>query len=133
MAREKNAEFTPQTTMSIPVQSPKTAILLVDHGSCCAESNALLHDAAKRFRQQSNFQIVEPAHMELALPSIQQAFDRCVERGAKESSSSPGSFPPEDTGRKIFQNLFGTRPHITQVSRGLSRPRLDCIRDSLVQ
>jgi sirohydrochlorin ferrochelatase len=59
-----------------------TAILLVDHGSRRAESNALLHDAARRFRQYSGYTIVEPAHMELAQPSIQQAFDTCVTLGA---------------------------------------------------
>ncbi|MFM7039600.1 MAG: CbiX/SirB N-terminal domain-containing protein [Planctomycetaceae bacterium] len=80
--------------MSIPVQSPNTAILLVDHGSRRAESNALLHDAAKRFRQQSNYQIVEPAHMELAQPSIQQAFDRCVERGAQRIVVFPWFLSP---------------------------------------
>lgn len=66
----------------MPQPQPTTAILLVDHGSRRAESNALLHDAARRFRLQSSYQIVEPAHMELAQPSIQQAFDRCVELGA---------------------------------------------------
>jgi len=61
---------------------PVTAILIVDHGSRRAESNQLLHDAARRFQKQSGYTIVEPAHMELAEPSIRQAFDQCVSRGA---------------------------------------------------
>ncbi len=60
----------------------KTAIIVVDHGSRRAESNDLLLDVVEMFRQQSDYEIVEPAHMELAEPSIQTAFDRCVERGA---------------------------------------------------
>ena len=35
---------------------------------------------AKRFSQ--NYRIVEPAHMELAEPSIATAYAKCVERGA---------------------------------------------------
>lgn len=34
------------------------------------------------FAPEAGFEIVEPAHMELAEPSIGTAFDRCVERGA---------------------------------------------------
>ena len=34
------------------------------------------------FAAQTHYQIVEPAHMELAEPSIATAFDRCVARGA---------------------------------------------------
>ena len=60
-----------------------TAIIIVDHGSRRRESNTMLTVAAERFAAQSSFSIVEPAHMELAEPTIAQAFDRCVARGAK--------------------------------------------------
>lgn len=80
--------------MSLQVTEPNTAILIVDHGSRRAESNALLHDAAKRFRQQSGYSIVEPAHMELAQPSIRQAFDRCVELGAQRIVVFPWFLSP---------------------------------------
>lgn len=69
----------PQTQSdSIP-----TAIMIVDHGSRRTESNETLHRATARFAADSQYQIVEPAHMELAEPSIATAFDRCVQRGAK--------------------------------------------------
>ena len=58
-------------------------IVVVDHGSRRAESNDLLLDVVAMFREQSGYEIVEPAHMEIAEPTIQTAFDRCVERGAK--------------------------------------------------
>ena len=62
---------------------PVTGVIIVDHGSRRTESNAMLHQAAERFAADSPYPIVEPAHMELAEPSIATAFGRCVERGAK--------------------------------------------------
>jgi len=60
-------------------------IVIVDHGSRRQESNAMLEEVARlfaeRFRQR--YEIVEPAHMELAEPSIATAFANCVERGAR--------------------------------------------------
>jgi sirohydrochlorin ferrochelatase len=60
----------------------KLGIVLVDHGSRREESNALLVDVVRQFAEMSDFDIVEPAHMELAEPSIATAFGRCVDRGA---------------------------------------------------
>ena len=58
-------------------------IILVDHGSRREESNDLLLDIVRQFAQATGWPIVEPAHMELAEPSIATAFDRCVDQGAK--------------------------------------------------
>lgn len=58
-------------------------LILVDHGSKRDESNRMLLDVVERFADWSELPIVEPAHMELGEPSIDMAFDRCVERGAK--------------------------------------------------
>jgi sirohydrochlorin ferrochelatase len=58
-------------------------IILVDHGSRRDESNAMLLDVVRNFAKASGLPIVEPAHMELAEPSIATAFSRCVEQGAK--------------------------------------------------
>ena len=59
-------------------------IIIVDHGSTSPESNQLLEqvvaDFARRFGRK--YEIVEPAHMELAEPSIAKAYARCVCRGA---------------------------------------------------
>jgi sirohydrochlorin ferrochelatase len=59
-----------------------TAIILVDHGSRFAAANDMLNEVAERFRRTSGYKIVEPAHMELAEPSIPQAFASCVRQGA---------------------------------------------------
>jgi len=59
-------------------------IIIVDHGSRRDESNRMLEQIAgmfgERFRQR--YAIVEPAHMELAEPSIATAYTKSVERGA---------------------------------------------------
>src|ERR1700722_19458063 len=62
----------------------KNGIIIVDHGSRRDESNAMLERVAALFaeRFQEKFEIVEPAHMEIAEPSIATAYARCVERGA---------------------------------------------------
>lgn len=57
-------------------------VILVDHGSRREESNAMLLDVVQNFEGSAGLPIVEPAHMELAEPSIATAFARCVERGA---------------------------------------------------
>jgi sirohydrochlorin ferrochelatase len=62
---------------------PDLGVILVDHGSRRGESNAMLLDVVRDFARSSGMCIVEPAHMELAEPSIATAFARCVERGAK--------------------------------------------------
>jgi sirohydrochlorin ferrochelatase len=62
----------------------KTGVIIVDHGSRRSQSNQMLEEVARlfgeRFRQ--TYDVVEPAHMELAEPSIASAYARCVERGA---------------------------------------------------
>ena len=68
--------------MNQPDDNQKLGVIVVDHGSRREESNAMLLDVARNFADASQIQIVEPAHMELAEPSIATAFDRCVARGA---------------------------------------------------
>lgn len=68
--------------MNQPDDNQKLGVIVVDHGSRREESNAMLLDVARNFADASQIPIVEPAHMELAEPSIATAFDRCVARGA---------------------------------------------------
>jgi sirohydrochlorin ferrochelatase len=60
------------------------ALLLVDHGSRRAEANALLAQIAALVAARRPSLIVEIAHMELAPPTVDEAFDACVSRGATE-------------------------------------------------
>ncbi len=67
----------------IEAEHKHTGIVIVDHGSRRAESNQMLERFVEAFAGLMHYRIVEPAHMEMAEPSIGTAFDRCVARGAK--------------------------------------------------
>jgi len=71
---------TSETTANAP-----TGVIICDHGSRRAQSNESLEKVARLFadRFADQCSIVEPAHMELAMPDIAEAYGRCVERGAK--------------------------------------------------
>ena len=57
-------------------------VIIVDHGSRREESNEMLLEIVDAFRDTSPYAIVEPAHMELAEPTIANAYRKCVEQGA---------------------------------------------------
>jgi sirohydrochlorin ferrochelatase len=57
-------------------------VILVDHGSKFKAANDMLLDVVVEFQAESGLPIVEAAHMELAEPTIAQAFARCVDQGA---------------------------------------------------
>lgn len=57
-------------------------VILVDHGSKFQAANDMLVDAAADFSAATGVAIVEVAHMEIAGPTLAQAYARCVDRGA---------------------------------------------------
>ncbi len=71
------------TLERLGVTMEQVAILVVDHGSRRQESNALLLEVADALCASVPVAIVEPAHMELAEPSIPTAFRQAVKRGAR--------------------------------------------------
>ncbi len=76
---------TPDPTGSSPTGSSPTAtgVIICDHGSRRAQSNASLEEVARLFATRfPEAAIVEPAHMELAMPDIAAAYAACVRRGA---------------------------------------------------
>ena len=66
-----------------------TGLIVVDHGSRRAASNAMLEQMVEMIREVVPYPVVEPAHMELAEPSIATAFDACVAQGATMVVVSP--------------------------------------------
>jgi sirohydrochlorin ferrochelatase len=74
--------------------SDARAILLVDHGSRRAEANAVLEQVAERVRRRRPGWIVRAAHMELAAPTLAEAFDACVAEGAAEIVVHPYFLAP---------------------------------------
>ena len=97
-------------------------LVVVDHGSKRAAANDMLIDAAAMFKRVSRTGIVEPAHMELAEPTIEQAFDRCVAQGATfvvvhPYFLSPGRHSTTDIPRMTAEAAArhpGVRFHVTQ-------------------
>ena len=71
------------TMPDTPADLDALGVIVVDHGSRRHASNEMLLEVAAMFERLTPYKIVEPAHMEIAEPSIATAFDRCVERGAK--------------------------------------------------
>ncbi|CAO2820363.1 unnamed protein product [Amaranthus hypochondriacus] len=80
----------------------KDGVIIVDHGSRRKESNLLLNEFVLMFKSKTGYPIVEPAHMELAEPSIKDAFSSCVQQGAKRVIISPFFLFP---GRHWHQDI----------------------------
>ncbi|KAK9682907.1 hypothetical protein RND81_10G105900 [Saponaria officinalis] len=80
----------------------KDGVVIVDHGSRRQESNLLLNDFVMMFKNKTGYPIVEPAHMELAEPSIKDAFGSCVQQGANRVIISPFFLFP---GRHWHQDI----------------------------
>jgi len=85
--------------------APVTAVIIVDHGSRREASNDMLLKATEAFAQQSSYDIVEPAHMELAQPDIAAAYRNCVARGAKRIIVFPYFLSPGRHWSEDIPNL----------------------------
>lgn len=75
--------------MSVDEPTLRTGLIVVDHGSRRAESNTMHEQLVGMVADVVPYDIVEPAHMELAEPSIAAAFARCVAAGAERVIISP--------------------------------------------
>jgi sirohydrochlorin ferrochelatase len=103
----------------------KTGIIIVDHGSRRPESNEMLERVARLFAERfaSTHSIVEPAHMELAEPSIATAYAACVRRGAANVIVAPFFLGPGKHWNNDIPRLTAeaaadfprTRYHVTQT------------------
>ena len=97
-------------------------LVVVDHGSKKSAANDLLLDVAALFKRVSETKIVEPAHMELAEPTIEHAFYKCVEQGATfvvvhPYFLAPGRHSTTDIPRMVAEAAAkhpGVRFHVTQ-------------------
>jgi sirohydrochlorin ferrochelatase len=114
----------------------KVGLIIVDHGSRSSESNALLNDIVGRFAKRfgPGFGLVEPAHMELAEPTIAQAYARCVDRGATHVIVcplflGPGKHWQEDIPRLAAEAALGfpTTQHQVAAPLGVDDLLLDLL------
>jgi sirohydrochlorin ferrochelatase len=73
----------PSTGPAPTARLPKTALLLIAHGSRNIQANDDLMHIAQQMRRRGPYPIVEGAFLELAAPTIEQAGSRCVQQGAR--------------------------------------------------
>ena len=74
--------------------SENIGVILVDHGSKRVAANDLLFEVVRVFKETTGHVNVEAAHMELAEPSLADAFSACVENGAREIVIHPYFLAP---------------------------------------
>ena len=98
------------------VNSEKIGVIVVDHGSRRDESNRLLLDVVADLRAATNWEVLEAAHMELAEPSISDAFARCVEQGAKRIVVHPYFLGP---GRHWKEDIPALAAEASQQHDGI--------------
>lgn len=113
-------------TRLLPDAARPVGVVVVDHGSRRSESNDLLLAVTAMFQQGAAIKIVEPAHMELAEPSIAHAFAECVAQGARTVVVfpyflSPGRHWSEDIPRLASQAAadFPKVQHLVTAPLGL--------------
>lgn len=80
----------------------KVGYIIVDHGSKREKANQVVFGLAEEMRKRLGTDNVQPAHMELAEPSIQEAFDRCVKAGATHVVCHPYFLSP---GRHVMEDI----------------------------
>ncbi|KAJ0984375.1 hypothetical protein J5N97_002731 [Dioscorea zingiberensis] len=95
----------------------KDAVIIVDHGSRRQESNLMLNEFVSMFKGRTSYEIVEPAHMELAEPSIKDAFKSCVQQGASRIIVSPFFLFP---GRHWHQDIPALAAEAAKEHSGIS-------------
>jgi uroporphyrin-III C-methyltransferase len=72
----------------------KTGVLIVGHGSRRAEANEDVREAALRIGKRGDFELVEPAFLEIEHPDISEGFTRLVQQGARDVTVHPYFLSP---------------------------------------
>jgi sirohydrochlorin ferrochelatase len=80
----------------------KRAVLLLGHGSKAEDANAGMYEVIQRIRETTKYDLVEAGFLELNSPSIPEAIDICVEKGAGEVVVIPYFL---HMGRHVIEDL----------------------------
>ena len=88
----------------------KKALIIVDHGSTVEEANNMLAEITDLIKsnEKCGFDMVRFCHMELAEPTIAQAFDACAAEGARHIVVHPyflvpGKHSKQDIPRMVAE------------------------------
>ncbi|CAM9368221.1 unnamed protein product [Choristocarpus tenellus] len=106
-----------QTGTDHSVGGTRVGVIVCDHGSRRETANNMLFEVVERYRSFSKYEVIEPAHMELAEPTIEQAFDRCVEAGAEAVVCHPFFLSP---GRHVTSDIPALMETASQKHPGVS-------------
>ncbi|XP_004232317.1 sirohydrochlorin ferrochelatase, chloroplastic [Solanum lycopersicum] len=113
-------------------------VIIVDHGSRRKESNLMLNGFVAMFRERTKYPIVEPAHMELAEPSIRDAFSLCVQQGARRVIVSPFFLSPGRHWNQDIPSLTAEAakehpgvPYVITAPLGLHELLVDVVNDRI--
>ncbi|MFP4501261.1 MAG: CbiX/SirB N-terminal domain-containing protein [Candidatus Hydrogenedentota bacterium] len=98
--------------------APHIGVVVVDHGSKRPAANEMLVEMCRIYAEATGAAIVEPAHMEIAEPTIAQAFERCVGRGARAVVVLPYFLSP---GRHSMRDI----PRLTEEAAA-AHPDIPC-------
>jgi len=79
----RQEQWTDSLEQSAGLPPGQLGLVVVDHGSRLDASNRLLLDLVAVLRGELRLPNIQPAHMELAEPTVEAAFDRCVADGAR--------------------------------------------------
>lgn len=116
----------------------KTGVVIVDHGSRKEESNRRLEQFVELFRSRTDYRVVEPAHMELASPSIEEAFGSCVRTGVSSILLVPFFLLPgrhwqEDLPRlaRLASETHGSVPYMLSAPIGVHEGLVDILRERM--
>jgi len=87
--------------------NPVKALILIDHGSKVDEANEMLNLIAKhiRTRNDSFFDIIKYCHMELASPTLEDAFSECIDKGVNEITVHPYFLVPGQHSKTDIPNM----------------------------
>ncbi len=87
---------------------PRTALLLIAHGSRRAEANADLEHLANELRRRGSFFHVQISYLELAEPAIATGGELCVKAGAEEVVLLPYFLSPGVHAIDDMKEALGT-------------------------
>jgi sirohydrochlorin ferrochelatase len=102
----------------------KKALIIVDHGSKLDQANEMLVQIAELIKKKNSpeFEIISYCHMELAEPTMAQAFAYCVSQGAQHIVVHPYFLAPGNHSTQDIPNLVkdaamkhpGVSYHVTE-------------------
>ena len=102
-AASESVQFDPRVSPHLQGSAHSTVgVIIVDHGSRREAANQQLLEMAEAVKKHSGRRIVEAAHMELAEPSIADAYAACVEKGATSVVCHPFFLSP---GRHVTEDI----------------------------